>query len=90
MIMDEEVENTTIELKTTDAALVFREGETNVELALPHTGDEEMVPPHVILAVAIALRLKDDIWMHELITWFNEQADEAEVEESIVEKRTLN
>lgn len=89
--MDEdEDEGTTIELKSTDAALVFREGETNVELAIPHSEDEEMVPPHVILAVAIALRLKDDIWMNELITWFNEQADEAEVEESVVEKRTLN
>ena len=83
-------DKTQIILKPSDAALVFKEGEQNVDLCLPHTDDEDMVPPHVVLAVAIALRLKDEVWMNELITWFNEQADEAEVEESIVEKRTLN
>lgn len=75
---------------STDAVLVFREGKHNVDLCLPDTEDEEMVPPHILLAVAIALRLKDENWVKELVTWFNEKADEVEVEESVIEKRILN
>jgi hypothetical protein len=61
-----------ITLQTGDAAIVFRSN-GDVETTLPALGDTGKTPPHLLLAFALMLRMRDDPdWIDGLIHWAGE------------------
>lgn len=68
-------EDETIHIKEHEAALVLRvDGH---ELYIPKMENpDENVPDHVLLLVAIAMRLKDDVFVKNMIEWFVGKAEE--------------
>lgn len=68
-----------IVLKKNDTALVVRESEPHFEMHLPKMEDETaIIPQHVVLLVAISLRLRDEAFCEEVLNWFDKKVDEAE------------
>ena len=86
---NEVLAETSITLQNKDAALVVREGSGSFEMHLPKMDDpNEIVPNHVILLVAVALRLKDEEFTKELMDWFELQVkkENATIEKEEAEK----
>jgi len=80
----------TLKLDPVDAAIVFKEKYPFVTFTFPEFEDEEEVPHHVIICIAIALRLKDQEWVDELLTWFDQSIDEENINEFIENRGMLH
>lgn len=63
-------------LDPNDAAVVFK-SDGQVEGLIPKMGPQELVPDHVVFAMAVAMRLHDDeAWREDAMEWFHEKMSE--------------
>jgi hypothetical protein len=70
-------DKTTIILEKEDVALVIRGEDEGFEMHLPKMEDPDApVPSHVVLIVALALRLKDDTFVNNVMDWFDNKVEE--------------
>lgn len=89
--MEEETKKNeaTITLKGQDAGFIIRGDTGNFEMHLPEMKDpDEIVPNHILLLMAIALRLKDPEFCNELATWFDNEVKRENEVVTAEEKKT--
>jgi hypothetical protein len=64
-------EDRKIELSGKDAAIVIRENGENAELYYHRMEDpNELLPPNILILVALSLRLQEQDFVNELMAWF--------------------
>ncbi len=73
-----------VELANDEIAIIIRPN-FELQMIVPNMEKYEIVPVHVLLGMALTLRMhKDDSWVTELVDWFEKYVGEENKEEKVL------